>query len=1141
MKKKLLGTVVMLSKVSLRVFLINFVFCSLAFAYEGNGQSKSLKDIYIQIEIESGSVLEVFKKIEDQTDFIFSYEETLIDHKVRFNFDRKTRSIEEILRTVGNKVGLNFRRLDGNIDVSRAKTTKPPSQRVVEILIAHNVTGIVTNENGEPLPGASVLEKGTSNGTVTDLNGRFGLDINDGNGILVVSFIGYVPVEVPVNERSQIDVTLLPDIQALQEIVVVGYATTVKANLTGSVSTLKVDDVVSLPVSDPTQLLYGRVTGVQLEQNTGEPGSGTSITIRGPNLGNSNPLIVVDGVIVDSFDEISPSDIASFTVLKDAASAAIYGAQAGNGVVLITTKTGRSGKPRITYNASVGQSRPVDLPELLQSTEYMRAMNEREVVGGGAPLYPDSLINAVQNGTANPDYFGNDDWFNELFGPSTFTDHYISISGGSENTRYLLSGRYNRQEGTVTGPSALDWYNVRAKVDTDVAPWLNIGMNLVGNYRNLEGFRRTGAYRVAGDGGLFNQVFRMSPLMRVNYANGEFAGAYSVDGVNPEPQVNPVFRSRQVDGARDQYNLLAQFTANVKLLEGFTYEPSMVYEYNAQFLEEFLPAYELFDPTGQIVTDFNADSDFFRDAGYSTNFQFTNLLRFRKSLNDKHEIGALLGHQIISQDLRNNLFRVSAREFASDDLRGLENGNPSFVRVEGLAPEQERFESYFSRLEYRFDSRFLFEVNFRVDGSSLFPEEDRYAFFPAFSLGWRISEEAFMSDLSNVITDLKLRGSWGTLGSTNNLRRYAYIQTYNSGADYIFGDGNLQDGTELNRLANPVIRWEETETTNIGLDMLLFEKLGVTADWYQRDTDDLLITDRGIAPSAGIAGNGLPFINGASVRNAGWELALTYFDKVSSDLEFNAGFNLTYNKNEVTATPPGTEDGVLGNAGQIILINGEPVNAYHGLIFDGIYQTQEEVDSGPVPVEGDITQPGFRKYRDISGPEGAPDGIVDTNFDRTVIGNPFPKFVYGFNGQVLYKNFDLSFTFSGVADVDRPRPSQGNSTLNLNMLREWENRWSPENPSNEFPLLGSDNQFSSWHMVDGSYLRLKLLEFGYTIPASITERVKIERLRFYFSGTNLLTFTNFVDGFDPERTATDLRQDAYPLNQTFVFGLNLSF
>lgn len=999
-----------------------------------------------------------------------------------------------------------------------------------------SVSGTVTDNFGIPLPGVNIVEKGTSNGAVSDFDGNFKLSVSDKNAVLVFSFIGFKAKEINLNNKTTINVSLEENAQAIDEVVVVGYAKTKKVNLTGSISTLKIDDVVSQPVSNTAQLLYGRVSGVQLEQNSGEPGSGSSLTVRGPNINNSNPLIVVDGIQVDNFNEISPSDIESFTILKDAASAAIYGSQGANGVILITTKSGKSGKLKMQLNSSIGIITPVALPELLRGADYARAMNEREVYeGSGAVLYSDDIISQIENGTANPDYFGNDDWFKALFGQGIYRDQYLSASGGTDKSTYLFSMRYNGQEGTLNGKSMAESYNVRAKIDTNVNDWLTIGVNMVGNYQKT---LASGSDVEGGDGGIFRGVMQRNPLQPIRYTNGDYSAGQSFDGVNILPAGNQIFNVQNGDNIVDNFSINTQLYAKIKLMEGLSYEPAFVHRYRGIFEERFNPTFQLFDgPDRQNVSSEQNPNILFRNAGFSNSYQIDNLIRYNKNINEKHDFGLLLGHQLIVDDFKLNLFNVTVQNLASNDLRAINNGVASTLLSNGTGPTEKKLQSFFSRFEYRFDDKYLFEANFRIDGGSQFPPSSRYGYFPAFSAGWRISQEEFMSSTKDVISELKLRGSWGKLGSLNSLSLYPYQQTFGVGADYIFGenDSNLTDGAAVRALANSDLKWEETTTTDIGLDLTLYNKLSLTFDWYQRDTDDILLR----LPIPVIVGDLTPpFVNAGEVSNKGWELSASYFNQIGKDFDFRVGMNISKNVNETIALP-GIENGEIIN-GALLIREGLPLNSYYGLVFDGIYQTQEEIDAGPTPVDNG-TVPGFRRYKDISGPDGVPDGRVDVNYDRAVIGNSFPKFVYGFNASMGYKGLDFAITFSGISDVDRLRPQNGNDPDQGNFLSTWKDRWSPTNPTNEFPVAGSDRQFSSWDIVDGSYLRLKLAELGYTLPQDITNKFGVDKLRFYVSGTNLLTFTDFTEGFDPEKAAGNRRGENYPLNKSLVLGLNLSF
>ena len=989
------------------------------------------------------------------------------------------------------------------------------------------ITGTVTDANGTPIPSVNITEKGTSNGVMTDFDGNYTINISNPDAVLTFSYIGLKTVEKEVGSSTILNVELLEDSQTLDQVIVVGYGTQKKTNLTGSVSQLQIDDVVSQPVSNPTQLLYGRVSGIQLEQSSGVPGSSSSITVRGPNINNSNPLIIIDGIQAGSIDEVSPSDIESFSILKDAASASIYGARGANGVILITTKSGKRNKLSLSFNTSVGSIRPTDLPNLLMGADYARAVNEREFYqGSGSVIYTDDIIQQIDNGTANPNYFANDNWFKALYKPALYTDYYLSASGGSEKARYYFSMRYNQQEGTLIGNSQIDDYNFRSKIDFDVNDWLTIGTNIYGNRSKLQSpLQDAGTYHRA--------IFFKNPLQPIRYTNGDYSAASTIDGETLEPSANQIFLAQIGENVREDYNLNAQAYAKVKLAEGLTYEPTFVYRLTTDFERRFNPTWQLYDgPDRENVILDNQRNSLFKDAGYSNFYQIDNLLRYQKTINDDNYLGLLLGHQLVVNDNYFNQFEVTVQDFANNNLRGIENGVASTLQATGGAPTDRTLQSYFGRIEYRLFNKYLLEVNMRLDGGSQFPKENRYGFFPSVSGGWKVSEENFMQSIEDVVSVLKFRGSWGKLGSLNSLSLYPYQQTFGVGNDYIFGqdDAALTDGAAVSVLANSDIKWEETETINIGLDMEFFNKLSLTADWYRRDTHDILLR----LPIPVTAGDLTPpFVNAGEVRNQGWELSVGYFDTIGEDFNFNINANISTNTNEVLDLP-GLENGeIIENSGRAILREGQPLYSYYGLVFDGIYQNQEEIDNGPTPVDAK-TAPGYRRYVDIDE-----NGEIDSDTDRTIIGNSFPQYVYGFNTQFGYKAFDLSLTFSGVAKVDRVRPVTGNDPDQGNLLTSWNNRWSPTNPSNEFPVIGSDRLFSSWNIIDGSYLRLKALEFGFTIPTEFSRRFNVEKFRVYLSGTNLLTFTNYIDGFDPEQNRENFTGESYPLNQTFVFGLNI--
>ncbi|MEL6484570.1 MAG: hypothetical protein AAFP96_06965, partial [Bacteroidota bacterium] len=452
--------------------------------------------------------------------------------------------------------------------------------------------------------------------------------------------------------------------------------------------------------------------------------------------------------------------IESFTVLKDASSAAIYGAQGANGVVLIKTKSGKKGKVRINFNTSVGQARPIDLPNVLRGAEYARAMNERELFqNGGDPLYSDEIIAQIQNGTANPEYFGNDDWFDELFTTALITDNYLSVNGGGENSNYFFSLRHNHQEGTLNGPSGIDIYNIRAKVEVNTKDWLTLGINMVGNYQESEN-----AANLTGDGGIFRSLVQLNPLQRIRYSNGDYSGAFSFDGINAVPARNQAFLAQIGDRRTDDFRLNTQVYGKIRLAPGLHFESTFTHKFAAAFTNTFNPTWELYDgPDREVVLVNNDVNTEFRNAGYFNSYQTDNIIRYTNDFGEKHSLTALVGHQLIVDRQFNNLFGLSVQGFANNNLRGLSNGNASTLILSGIsdnngnsglgllagngagwAPTKFSLQSLFSRIEYRFNNKYLVELNFRADGSSKFPPGEKYGYFPAFSLGWRISEEPFM-------------------------------------------------------------------------------------------------------------------------------------------------------------------------------------------------------------------------------------------------------------------------------------------------------------------------------------------------------------------------------------------------------------
>lgn len=978
-----------------------------------------------------------------------------------------------------------------------------------------SVSGKVVDQTGEGLPGVNVVIKGTINGTVTDFDGHYSITTAS-KDILLFSFIGFTNQEILVGSQTTIDVVMLEESVGMDEVVVVGYGTQKKANLTGAISTMKVDDAVNQPVTNTTQLLQGKMSGVHLTQGGGQPGNdAATIHIRGIGTnGESGPLVLVDGV-ERSLGDVPPSDIESISVLKDAASAAIYGSRAANGVILITTKTGKVGELKVKYNAYYGWQEASVLPKIMDAVSYAELINEAT----GEVRYSEEEIAKIKDGS-DPDRYSQTNWAKEIFRTSPVTNHYLSFSGGSEKTSYVFSMNYMDQEGIMSGSSAKR-YNIRAKIDSKIKKWLKIGVNIDGSVKNI----KSPLDDMAGDGGIMRRIYFDTPIAPVKYSNGDWAVQ---DGSEAFFIKNVAFRSQLGKNENDQYRLNAKFYANLTLLKGLDFQTNVAYSYYNALGTKFSPTFTLNDVEGNPVV--SNDINTLRD-NTSTWHKLLNenILKYNLDI-DKHSINALLGHSI--ETYRKDAMNSTIGGFPNNEIHELNAG--SIDPIVGGSAQELKLQSFFGRVNYAYDSKYLFEANLRIDSSSRFAKGNRTGYFPSFSVGWRVSEESFLES-AEFLSNLKMRASWGKLGNQNiGNSFYPYAQTYNLGQDYIYADGaSLVGGAAITGLANQNLKWETTETYDIGIDFGLGSKFSMSFDYFHKRTNDLLLK----LPQPLSLGSAAPYQNAGEAINKGWEISGEYHGN-TGDLSYFLGFNLSKINNEWSDLK-GTEFYPTNR----IHREGDAMFSYYGWQATGIFQTDEEVANAATPSNN--AAPGDIIYKDVSGPNGEPDGVIDDN-DRVIIGNPIPEFTYGFNGGLNYKGIDFAFLFQGVKNVDRYVGGTGNHAGNgdrANWTPDWKNRWTAENPSTEYPRLGhnrDNDKVSSYWVQDASYLRLKNLEIGYTFPKSVIQRVGIEKLRVYMSGQNLLTFTDYKN-WDPEKAIGNLRSESYPLAKTYTLGVNLSF
>ncbi len=1004
------------------------------------------------------------------------------------------------------------------------------------------ISGQVTDEeDGSTIPGAVILDlSNPENGTVTDIDGKFSLNLSEPSAKIRISYVGYKPLELNTAGKSYLDVSLEVDIAELSEVVVVGYGEQKKVNLTGAVETIEFKEAVNQPVTNSGQLLYGRFSGVQLTQTSGAPGQdGSSVVIRGVGtFGNSTPLLVIDNIQYDNlgpFNNLAPTDIASITVLKDASASAIYGARGANGVIVVTTKTGKKNTFEVNYNNYFGTQSPTVVPEFLDAYNYASLMNEKFQNQNGpnfTPRYTDDQIEAIRTGSM-PDQFSNTDWAKVLLVDAPIQNHSLSFSGGNEKTTYRLSLGYLTQEAIVRSKFKSRRYNFSLNVKSDVKDWLTLSNVTNAFWKRVNG-PQGGAFD--GDNGIIYSFQRVSPTIPVYYSNGEYGivdGAYESDNFS-FPTTNPLRRGFLGNNLDDNINISERLGLKIKILQGLTLETSGSLNFITGQSSNFSPTYVLRDWEGNIV-----NQDLVNSLGNSTNFSYRllneNILRYSTTINEKNNIDVLVGQSFIYD--RTDGFSGSLSGFPTNNIEEFNGGGVLDPAVSGGANE-ESYQSYFGRINYNYDGKYLLEFNLRRDGSSKFGPGNRYAYFPSASGGWRISEEAFMANIT-WLSNLKVRGSWGITGN-DRIGNYIYEQTYNANLDYVLGNDINVGGVALTGLSNPNIRWEEVEQFDIGFDASFFKsKLQLTGDYYERKSSDILYNNFPIPSTIGTTN--LPAQNAASMVNKGIELAINYRDNIGG-LSYTIGGNFTkFLSNEVTGLGDGGEETI---SGATIIRIGDPLRSYYGYQAVGIFQTMEEVVLAPAQFGNANTGPGDIRYADISGPDGVPDGLINAD-DRTIIGNPYPGWLYNLNGNVRFGGFDIDILFQGVHDIDRLITGNGQYPMEddrSNVLSYWVNRWTPEQPSEYLPRLGGQNNAlnSSFYIRDASYLRLKNIEFGYTIPKKLTERIKIDRLRVFVGGQNLLTFSS-VDDFDPEGASGGNGNRNAPLYKTVTFGANLKF
>ena len=1016
-------------------------------------------------------------------------------------------------------------------------------QDAVTIMQQQNlkVSGVVTDEAGEPLIGVSVLVKGTTLGNITDLNGRFSLDVPEGS-ILEISYIGYKTQSIKA-QREPMNIVLKEDAQKLDEVVVVGFGTQKKVNLTGSVSAVTGDDISKRPVANAAILLQGQIPGLRVNQGLGQPGGeGTSFRIRGQGTfssAGSDPLILINGV-PGSMTNLDPSVIESVSVLKDAASAAIYGARAANGVILVTTKQGAVGdKVHISYHGNVGLHTPTKLYDrVTNSVEYMELANLAWKNSGTGKQYTQDQINLYRNNVGDPQY-PNFDWQDYMFRTAVVQTHNLSMAGSTEKTTYNVALNFVDQPGTMRGFKYRK-YNATIDLTARITNFIKVG-----TYANLM-YGETEQPRQGQNDAFLSTLSQAPTYMPWLPDDGTgirrwTSSAYSFESHNKNM---PAIIGDNAMKRDNNFDINAQLWLEINLAKGLTWYTKGAARLQSNKSKDWRGSttYTYDYHTGERSSELDKGG-LGLSVGDGRRF-YTNLysyLKYDLSLVDNaHNFSLMVGYNQESEKYETlNAYR---KDFAFD-LPVLNAGGTADWSNSG-GEEEWAIQSLFGRFNYDFKERYLFEANMRYDGTSRISDENRWGVFPSFSVAWRATEEEFIKNLNlNWLNNFKLRGSWGQLGN-QNIGLYPYQAMISGVDDYPFtktSDGVII-GYQQTAYANRNIKWETTTITDIGFDLQVFDGLSVTFDWYKKTTDDILRSSQ----VSSLLGLSAPTVNNGSVENKGIEVALNYANMVKGGtfrgFRDNAGVYFDRSRNKLT------EFGAEEIGSYSIKREGLPYDEYYMLECIGVFADQAEINASPKQFN-DNTQPGDLKYKDISGPDGKPDGVID-NYDRRTFSGRFPGFEYGINASATWKGFDLSLIGQGVADKKYyttdwgVQPFMQGSSPNKDYIKHM---WTEENPYGaKHPKLywqdmggGKNTRPNSYYLKDASFFRLKNLTLGYTLPRVWTEKANISKVRIYFSGDNLLTLTPYK-GLDPERNG-DGRDAIYPQNRIYSFGLNVEF
>ena len=1109
-------------KITVFLWLLGLIHCYAASSY-GQGARLSLK-------MSNSSIEQIIEQIEEKTDLHFFYKSEDLEGTERFDVDVQEEKVFDLLDEILPEADLSYEVYDKYIAIRKTQEADADKYKMQQ---DGKVSGKVTDSNGQPLPGVSVIVKGTTQGTITDFDGNYFLDKVSSDAILVYSFIGMKSQDVPIKGKTSINVVMEEEAIGLEEVVAIGYGSMKKADLTGSVSSVTGDDLATINSSSVATAISGKLPGLQVTQTSGEPGASSVIRMRGVGsvYSGTDPLVLIDGFAGD-LSQISASDVESISVLKDAASASIYGSRAANGVILVTTKSGKANqKLKIEMNAKYGIQKPTNIPEILDSKEWCKKMNESTLASSGIEYWTGDQAPEKQITNAN--------WLDYIFrNDAPVQEHSISASGGANKMRYSVNIGYYDQEGIMIN-QGYNKYHFRSSLDY-ISDSFSMGAKL---YK----LRSTNKSNISATDNVLYNAFRTPPTIPVYNSDG--LPGTPREGVTGEDVL--MDNTPSMDAISRQYKMItnlsvANLYAEKKLLKGLKFKSIFNYKTTDTYATNFSPEWYSYRPTDidhQTVFMGNSEAELECTSTSSYSWETQNLLTYNLDVN-LHHFDLLAGYSVQKSE-SSNLF-AAGTGFLRNSLQSL-NAASSIQDIAGSTSESSII-SQFGRFNYNFSDKYLLQFNLRRDGSSVFAPGNRWSIFPSLSAGWRVSEEDFMKQF-DFVDNMKIRAGVGSLGNANipSGQWYASV-TFNS--DYVLGtDQQLLNGSAVGAY-NEGISWEKTTTYNLGVDMTMFRnKLDISFEAYKRKTTDMLL----VLPLPATTGySSAPYVNLGGVDNIGWEFTGQYQNKFR-DLSYNIGFNISHVENEVVD---------MGGLSPIIETytrteEGHPINSYYGYVVEGIYQNESDILNNP-SFEG--AQPGDFKYKDISG-----DGKIDEE-DQQYLGDAIPSFFFGGNIGLQYKGFDLSLFFQGEFDKKiMMTPHYGMDFGALydyaNMYKEvYDNRWKGEGDNSKYPALGSgkrtiNNDCNTTWLQDASYIRMKNFQIGYTLPKSLVSKANIEKVRVFFTGTNLITFTKYI-GFDPEMGTRQKRSDGtgmymdkvytyggcdYPQAKNMQVGINIIF